>query len=246
MMKPTLKTLLLGGWMVVTTLGVAALAVDRAQSSARVASFDTLDVQRINIMEPNGNPRVVIANKGHFPGAFMHGKEFGHFNRHAGGFLFFNDAGDEVGGLIFDNNVGRPGGPQAMSNLSMDQLHQDETVSLNYNREDGVDNAGLTVADRPDWAIEPLLVISDKAAHARTPAERQAAMDEIKAFARAKGPHPEGADRMFAGKQNGDALVRLSDKQGRPRLVLKVDKAGAPSIQMLDESGKVVRALTGG
>jgi hypothetical protein len=50
---------------------------------------------------------------------------------------------------------------------------------------------------------------------------------------------------MFAGKEAGDALVRLSDKQGRPRLVLKVDKAGAPSIEMLDDAGKVTRRITG-
>jgi hypothetical protein len=244
-MDQRLKTVLLGGWMALTTVGVVALGVDRAQSSAKVVTFDTLNVQRLNVMEPNGVPRVTIANKSHFPGAWMNGKEYGHYNRHAGGFLFFNDKGDEVGGLIFDNNVGRPGGPQAMSNLSMDQLEQDETVSLNYNRQNGVDNAGLTVADRPDWSIEPLLAISDKVSKTRTPQERAAAMEGFKAFIKDKGVTSTGADRMFAGKEDGEALVRLSDKLGRPRLVMKVDKAGQPAIEMLDDHGKVLRRITG-
>lgn len=244
-MDARLRTLLLGGWMAVTTVAVAALAVDRASSDPKTTTFDTVNVQRLNVLEPNGNPRVVISNKSHFPGAYMGGKEYAHYNRHAGGFLFFNDNGDEVGGLIFDNNRGRPGGPEAMSNLSLDQLHQDETVNLNYTRADGKDEAGLTVADRPDWSIEPLLAISDKVAHAKTPQAREAEMAGFKAFIKDKGPNPGGADRLFAGKQDGDALLRLSDKQGRPRLVLKVDKAGTPSIQLLDDSGKVTKRITG-
>jgi hypothetical protein len=243
-MNRKLRTLLLGGWMAITTIGVVALGVDRAQSSAKVVSFDTVNVQRLNVLEPNGNPRVTIANKSHFPGAYMGGKEYGHFNRHAGGFLFFNDNGDEVGGLIFDNNKGQ-GGPEAMSNLSLDQLHQDETVSLNYNRSGGTDNAGLTIADRPDWSIEPLLAISDKAYHAKTPQAHAAAMAEIEDFVKDKGPNPGGVDRVFVGKAGGESIVMLGDRQGRPRMTLKVDKAGAPSIEMLDEAGKVTRRITG-
>jgi hypothetical protein len=243
-MTPRFKTVLLGGWMALTTLGLAALVVDRAHSDPKVATFDTIDVQRLNVVEPNGVPRVVIANKGHFPGAFMGGKEYGHYNRHAGGFLFFNDEGDEVGGLIFDNNKGLPGGPEAMANLSMDQHKQDETVSLNYTRHNGENVAGLTVADRPDWSIEPLLGLSDKASHAKTPAERAAAIEDMKAFIKAKG-HSGQADRLFAGKEGGESLVRLADKEGRPRLVLKVDAAGEPSIELLDGAGKVSRRITG-
>jgi hypothetical protein len=40
-----------------------------------------------------------------------------------------------------------------------------------------------------------------------------------------------------------DSIVRLADKQGRPRLVLKVDGAGEPSVEFLDATGKVVRRI---
>jgi hypothetical protein len=49
--------------------------------------------------------------------------------------------------------------------------------------------------------------------------------------------------RFFAGKMVDDSIVRLSDRQGRPRLVLKVDAAGAATIECLDEAGKVVRRI---
>jgi hypothetical protein len=38
-------------------------------------------------------------------------------------------------------------------------------------------------------------------------------------------------------------VVKLADKQGRPRLVLKVDGAGTASVEFLDEGGKVVRRI---
>ena len=61
------------------------------------------------------------------------------------------------------------------------------------------------------------------------------------AYAQAKGGL--GGERMFAGKQLEDAVVRLADKQGRPRLVMRVGADGAPSIEFLDETGKVVKRI---
>jgi hypothetical protein len=241
-MKPKLRTLLVGGWMALTTAGVVGLLAERAVSDPKTTTFDTVNVQRLNVLEPDGKPRAVIANKSHFPGAYMGGKEYRHFNRDAGGFLFFNDEGDEVGGLIFDNNRAKSGGH--MSNFSLDQYRQDETVSLNYSQYGGQPSAGLTVHDRPDWSIEPVLAMSDRAARARTPAERKAIEAEMRAYIKSK-PGVPNADRVFVGKSEGQSLVMLGDKQGRPRLLLKVDADGAPAIEMMDETGKVTRRITG-
>jgi hypothetical protein len=40
-----------------------------------------------------------------------------------------------------------------------------------------------------------------------------------------------------------DTVVKLADKQGRTRLLLKVDGSGTPSVEFLDESGKVTRRI---
>jgi hypothetical protein len=227
--------------MALTTAGVAGLLAERAMSDPKEAAFDTVNVQRLNVLEPDGKPRVIIANKTHFPGAYMNGKEYRHFTRKTGGFLFFNDEGDEVGGLIFDNNQGRGG---HMSSLTFDQYKQDETVGLAYHEHGGHRGAGLTIGDRPDWDITPLLELSDKASRAPTPEARKAVEAEMAAYIRSK-PGPTSADRVYVGKEDGDALVVLSDKQGRKRLQMKVGADGAPSIEMLDEAGKVTRRITG-
>jgi hypothetical protein len=41
----------------------------------------------------------------------------------------------------------------------------------------------------------------------------------------------------------GSSLVTLSDRDGQPRLQLKVDSLGKASITFLDSSGRVVRTI---
>jgi hypothetical protein len=40
--------------------------------------FDEIDVQRINVYEPDGTLRTVISNKARFPGLIIRGKEYRH------------------------------------------------------------------------------------------------------------------------------------------------------------------------
>ena len=71
-------------------------------ASPRTASFDTIDVQRINVRESDGSLRLVIASRDHFPGDFVHKKERQRADRReVAGMLFINDEGTENGGLIF-------------------------------------------------------------------------------------------------------------------------------------------------
>ena len=65
---------------------------------------------------------------------------------------------------------------------------------------------------------------------------------QIDEIAKSWGPHPAPV-RLFAGKELNDSVVRLSDGQGRPRLVLKVDKDGSASIDFLDEAGKLIKRI---
>jgi hypothetical protein len=64
------------------------------------------------------------------------------------GMVFFNESGDEVGGLIYSGPA-RPGGYDAAVHLSMDQWKQDQVVVLRYLDDSSHRSAGLTVSDRP-------------------------------------------------------------------------------------------------
>lgn len=227
---------------IVTVAGAASLAWATAEPRPNVTTFDEINVSRINIVEPNGRYRLVLANSERYPGLFMGGREYRHHSRSGGGMLFFNDEGDEVGGLSYRSNTSGAT-PSASASLMFDQFRQDQTVGLLYSESNGNRTAGMRVWDRPDYSIEPLMEMSDRAAGAGTSEERDRIRGEMLSFANAQGGL--GAERMFAGKVREDAIVRLADPEGRPRLLLKVGADGAPSIEFLDEEGRVTRRIAG-
>lgn len=50
-----------------------------------------------------------------------------------------------------------------------------------------------------------------------------------------------GALRVFVGRgSDNEAAVCLNDTTGKPRIVLSVDGSNTPSLQFLDENGKVI------
>lgn len=211
----------------------------QGEAERKVTHFDEISVNRLNIVEPNGRPRLILANSQRFPGLWFEGREYRHHSRSGGGMWFVNDDGDEVGGLTYRSNAGNR---SASAGITFDQYKQDQTVSMLYSEANGQRQAGMRVWDRPDTSIGPLMAMSDRAARAATPAERDRIRGEMRTWMMANGG--VGQERYFAGKIQGDAIVRLADPQGRPRLVMRVGTDGQPSIEFLDENGRTVRRIT--
>jgi hypothetical protein len=82
----------------VVTAVLALTAVTRGSPGSQ--EFDEITVHRINVVEPDGTLRMVIANHAKLPGVIVRGKE-GAPDRPYAGMLFYNDEGTENGGLIF-------------------------------------------------------------------------------------------------------------------------------------------------
>ena len=49
-------------YALVLTLAVGALSLTAFRQGTKRAKFDVIDVERINVVEPNGNLRMVISN----------------------------------------------------------------------------------------------------------------------------------------------------------------------------------------
>src|SRR4029079_19815993 len=63
--------------------------------------FDEIDVQRINVVEPDGTLRLVISDRARLPGVYQHGKEGkGGEPRPYARLILLHDAGRERGGRI--------------------------------------------------------------------------------------------------------------------------------------------------
>lgn len=221
---------------VVSSLILVILCTTAFRQAATTAKFDELTVGRINVVDANGTLRLVISNKDRMHPGVIDGRTIDR-SRPVAGLLFFNEAGDEVGGLTF---TGREvnGTTRANAGIMFDQYKQDQTIGISYSENGGRRTAGLQVWDRADTSLGELVDKLNAANRIADPAERQ------KAIAAARASAPPAPRRLFAGKQ-GDrsATVALSDANGKVRLTLTVDADGDPRIEFLDEQGKVVSRL---
>jgi hypothetical protein len=216
---------------------VALASLGLAQSTAS-QRFDELTVQRLNVVDANGTLRLVLSNKDRMHPGVMDGKTIDR-PRPVAGFLFFNDVGDEVGGLTFTGQEVKGQGT-ANAGLMFDQWKQDQTIGIQYGESQGQRSAGLQVWDRSDTQRLSELIDRLNAANRIQDAEARAAA--VKA---ARATAQPGHQRLFVGKDRSRAsVVNLFDASGKARLVLKVDADGAASIEFLDADGKVTNRLT--
>lgn len=119
------------------------------------ASFDTINVHRINVREPDGTLRMVISDKARFPGLIMQGKETPH-PRPRAGMLFYNDEATEQGGLIFSGHKTKEGGYESGLSLTFDRYEADQQLQLIGLDKNGRYFAGLRINDVPKQSGERL------------------------------------------------------------------------------------------
>jgi hypothetical protein len=226
----------LRGYAVINSIVLIVLATAAFRQSSAPQKFDEITVQRMNVVDANGTLRLVISNKDRMHPGQMDGKVIDR-PRPVAGLLFFNEEGDEVGGLTF---TGREvnGARQANAGLMFDQFKQDQTIGFSYTEGGGRRSAGFQVWDRSDTRLSELIEKLNAANKIEDRAERDKAIAAVRAAA------PPGPRRLFVGK-NGDraATISLADADGKPRLTMTVDPAGNPRIEFLDASGKVVSRI---
>lgn len=131
----------------VLTLVFAATLLSAAARNR--TSFDEIDVQRINVVEPDGKLRMTISNHARLPGIIVRGKEQP-LDRPQAGMIFYNDEASEIGGLIFGGRRNDQGKiVDSGGSLSFDRYEANQVVQL-LGVDDSEDRiAGLTVSDSP-------------------------------------------------------------------------------------------------
>ncbi len=139
--RPTqvlLAVLAIGVWGLLLRpyLPIAAAATQES-AAARSATYDTLNVQRINVLDPDGKLRLVIANGAQMPGAILHGKTYPRSIDNAAGLLFLDTKGDETGGLATARLQN-----DAVTNFSFDCTYQ-TTDCIRIWKQESIDGARL-------------------------------------------------------------------------------------------------------
>jgi hypothetical protein len=195
-----------------------------------------LTVERINIVDSTGALALVLSNGARLPGAMFEGREYPQSfvgRGRSAGMIFFNEAGDEVGGLIYEG-AARDSGYRAFGHLSFDQWKQNQVVALQYQDNGRSRSAGLRVWDRPTNDLERQFALAQRML--QTPAGPL--RDSLDAERRRARTEVEGKQRLFLGSDDRVAALELKDGMGRTRVKLSVDSAGTARLEFLDADGK--------
>jgi hypothetical protein len=202
-----------------------------------------LTVERINIVDSTGALALVLSNGARLPGAMFEGREYPQSfvgRGRSAGMIFFNEAGDEVGGLIYEG-AARDSGYRAFGHLSFDQWKQNQVVALQYQDNGRRRSAGLRVWDRPTNDLERQFALAQRMLE--TPAGPL--RDSLDAERRRVRSEVEGNQRLFLGSDDRVAALELKDGMGRTRVKLSVDSAGTARLEFLDAEGKTAAVYPG-
>jgi hypothetical protein len=228
-------------YAVASSLIFAAVLLTALKQPEKNAKFKQIEVQRINVVEPDGTLRLAIFNNAMSPAPILNGKSVPTRAGHRGaGLMFYNDEGSENGGLTYGAKTVN-GQSQADSGLMFDQYNQDQVVGITYRQQGNERESGLQVWSRPTTSLADL--IDQVAAMEKMPEgpEKTAAMQKVQ---QEKASGEFGASRVFVGRnQKNEATVTLADKTGKPRIVMSVAADGTARLNFLDATGKVIDSL---
>ena len=193
---------ILRAYTVASTAFLGFLAITAFRRANDKPRFEEIDVERINLVEKDGRVRLVIANSARSPAVVLAGKTLGKPGGRAG-MIFYNDEGDENGGLIFRGRKVN-GVVSAGEHLSFDRFGQDQVIVLAYQEEEGKHSQGLTIVDRPPQ--NELEINARRDTIQRMP-EGPAKEAAWKQWALWQGGAPFGAPRLFVGRDTRKAAV---------------------------------------
>jgi hypothetical protein len=230
---------LLKGYAVVSSLALVILLI---AAFAPARQQDVVRARRVEIVNEDGRYALVLAGQGRLPGPTFEGREYPQElsggRVQGSGMIFFNERGDEVGGLTYRGDLAGDG-YSASGGITFDQFRQDQVVSVHYSDNGTSRRAGLSVWDRStEVSIAEMLDVLD----ARTRATG-ATRDSLERVIQAWAQQGLAADRVFLGSANRTAALILRDTDSRPRIRMYVDSTNTPRLEFLDSAGAVVHAF---
>jgi hypothetical protein len=233
-------------YTLVSSVLLAGLVFTAARQSTGQAGakmkFSEIDVERINVIEGDGKLRLTISNNDRSPGPVIGGVSLKtRDGKRGAGLLFFNDKGDECGGMTW---AGKGEGDKASANggIMFDQYDSDQIVGIRYSQRGQQSSSGLQVWERSMTSMAPFAKKIYEIELMKDGSEKGEALKKLQDEMRASGM--DAKSRIFVGRtEKNDAVILLADRKGKPRIMMQVNQENVPSLQFLDENGKVTLSL---
>ncbi len=205
--------------------------------------FGEIDVQRINIVEPDGTVKMIITNVDRFPNgeSKINNRNTNARRKKRSGMLFFNEDGIESGGFIYDGQKNENGHSAGLS-LTYDQYDGDQVMQLlttdHKKGDQRIVSSSLVFNDRPAGESQQKTGEIMKELEELKKKDPAAAQEKYKEY-EAQG-HIGGAPRVMLGKTRSENNgLFLFDDQGRPKAMFYVDKNNQAKLDFFNDEGKI-------
>lgn len=188
--------------------------------TAPTEQFSTIDVERINIVEPDGTVKLIITNIDQFPtgeGTKVNGYQINAKRKKRAGMLFFNEDGIECGGFIYDGQKTENGHSSGLS-LTYDQYDSDQVMQLL-----NIDSKGKSGKRK----VRSMLMFNDYP------------LDDSKT----NNKMGRGTPRIMLGKTGSEnnGLVLFDDK-GKPKAMFYIGTDNKPRLETFNDKMEVVHS----
>lgn len=225
---------LLTVYVVLSNLLLLFFILTGFKNSDRKENMDELTVKRINIVDETGKSlRMVISNEKRQHPGIINGQELPPRERPAG-IIFFNSAGDECGGLVYDGND-----KEAGLVLSVDKFRNDQIMQLQYmeDTQTSTSKYGLQLWEYPkDGSFSERMQRFEEIEKLKSDEEKRLAIQKMKEDSLLM------EERLFIGKKfNKEVGLFINDKNGKTRIRIYVDDNDNAKIEFLDKDGKLVK-----
>lgn len=219
-----------------STIFVFFIALNGFTPKEKVKKFDEIEVKKITVLGDDNLPRIVLSNESRQHSGRFNGKEMGKRERPSG-IIFFNNQGDECGGLVYQTKI-KDGKIISGMSFTMDNYNDDQVVQI-LNDEYYADGKayiqrGININQYPTGSnmeernkkIEEINKLTDKK-------EKNLKLKELM--------EKEGSvNRLFMGRTKGNSSgLFLSGPDGKPKMMIYVDDKGNPKIQTFNDKGEI-------
>jgi hypothetical protein len=207
----------------------------RAGAAPRSERYEEITVRRLRVVDASGATRLLLTGKP-IPEATIGGRQVPRITapRDNAGLIFYNDRGDEQGGITYSGRAGEQGAA-----LTFDAWQQDQALEIQHADSPTGSDSYIAGNERPRTSeIDEMLAFQRASAAIHTDAERLA----LRRRFRTEGHF--GYQRWRVGNEAGVSELKLDDAKGHARLRLSVSAGGDARVEFLDATGHVVKSVT--
>ena len=194
-----------------------------------------ITTERLNIVGQDGNKYMVLSSPERQALATIDGKPVDpdSTERNIAGLLFFNEDGDEIGGLVYGIDSAN-----SYQLLTFDQRKNDQIMALRKDeyleKGEWKKQYGLLLQQRSDKQND---VITSELRKIERIEDSRLREKELEKFY--NDPDHLAPYRLFIGRTFSDEFgLYLMDENNNTRLQIYIDKEGVPHIESIDENGE--------